>query len=188
MLLRENKIDILALNETKISDIVSNTLISINGHNYERCDRNRHGEGLLVYIKNTVAYDRLHESDIVPDHIVLKQQPFKTEPKCAKPFTIIAWYRPPNHNTDDILNIERIYKVHDNKTNCEIIIIGDLNCDDQPEQDKKSIAAKLRGFYRQYPFKQLIKEPTRTTNRSSHYLTISLLTSQILLPPQVLGH
>ena len=79
------------------------------------------------------------------------------------------WYRPPNYNTDDILNVERIYKVHD-KANSEIIIMGDLNCDDLPDQDKNSIVAKLRGFYRQYQFKQLIKELTRTNNRSSTLL------------------
>ena len=45
--------------------------------------------------------------------------------------------------------------------------MGDLNCDDLPDQDKNSIVAKLRGFYRQNQFRQLIKEPTRTTNRSS---------------------
>ena len=54
-------------------------------------------------------------------------------------------------------NFERIYEAH-NKTNSKIIIIGDLNCDDLPDQDKNSIAAKLRSFYRQYQFKQLIKE------------------------------
>ena len=67
MLLRENKIDILALNKTKISDIVRDTLISIDGYNHERCDRNRHGGGVLVYIRHTIAYDRLHESAIIPD-------------------------------------------------------------------------------------------------------------------------
>ena len=40
MLLRENKIDILTLNETKICDIVSDALISIDGYNLERCDKN----------------------------------------------------------------------------------------------------------------------------------------------------
>ena len=48
MLLRENKIDILALNETKICDIVSDALISIHGYNHERCDKNLHGGGVLV--------------------------------------------------------------------------------------------------------------------------------------------
>ena len=120
MPLRENKIEILALNETKICDIVS---ISIDGYNYERCERNRHGGGVLVYIKNTIAHDRMHESDIVPDNNCIETITIQIKPKCAKPFAIIAWYRPPYHNTDDILNIERIYKIHD-KTNSEIIIMG----------------------------------------------------------------
>ena len=102
---------------------------------------------VLVYIKNTIAYDRLHESDIVPDLNCIETVTIQIKPKFGKPFAIIAWYRLPNYNTDDILNIERIYKVHD-KTNNGIIIMGDLNCDDLLDQDKNSIVAKLRGFYR----------------------------------------
>ena len=54
-LLRENKIDILALNETKISETVGDPLISIEGYNHERYDRNRHGGGVRVYIKGTIT-------------------------------------------------------------------------------------------------------------------------------------
>ena len=39
-----------------------------------------------------------------------------------------------------------------------------MNFDDLPDQDKKNIVAKLRWFYKQYQFKQLIKKPTHTTN------------------------
>ena len=91
------------------------------------------------------------------------------KPKCAKPFVIIAWYRPPNHKIDDILNIEKVYKTFD-KTETEVIILGDVNCDDLPDQDKNSVVAKLRGFYKQYQFRQLIKHPTRTTDKSSTLL------------------
>ena len=59
------------------------------------------------------------------------------KPKCAKPFVIIAWYRPPNHKIDDTLNIEKVYKTFD-KTETEVIILGDVNCDDLPDQDKNS--------------------------------------------------
>ena len=110
--------------------------------------------------------DILHESDIVPDHNCIETVTIQIKPKCVKPFSIIAWYRPPNHNTDNILNIKRSYNVHD-KTNSEIIIMGGLNCDDLSDQDKNSIVAKLKGFYRQYQCKQLIKKPTRTTNGAS---------------------
>ena len=112
MLLRENKIDIFALNETKISETLCDSLISSKGYNHKRYDRNRHGGGVLVYIKDIITYDRIPDSDLEPN----------------------------------ILNIEKLYKNHD-KSNIEIIIMGDSNCDDQPDQGKSSIVAKLRAFY-----------------------------------------
>ena len=167
MLLRENKIDILALNETKIDEVVSDTLIGIDGYNHERFDRNRHGDGVLVYVKDTITYDRLHVNNLELDS--LETVTIEIKPKCAKSFALIAWYRPPKYNINDILNIEKIY-ITFNKADKEVLLIGDSNCDDLPDQDKNSIVAKLRGFYRQYQFKQLIKKPTRTTNKSSTLL------------------
>ena len=150
MLLRYNNIDILALNETKIDNIVSDSLFSIDGYNHERCDRNRHGGGVLIYIKDTITYDRLDISKSEVDS--LETVAIQIKPKCAKPFVIIAWCRPPKHNINDILNIEKIYKTFD-KTHNEIIIMGDSNCDDLPDQDKNSVVAKLRDFYKQYQYK-----------------------------------
>ena len=122
MLLRENKIDILALNEAKISETVCHSLIIIKGYNHERYDRNRHGGGVLVYIKDIITYDRILDSDLEPNS--LETVSIQIKPKCAKPFVIIAWYRPPQHKIDDILNIEKLYKNHD-KSNIEVIIMGD---------------------------------------------------------------
>ena len=48
--------------------------------------------------------------------------------------------------------------------------MGDSNCDDLPDEDKTSIVAKLKAFYKQYQFKQLIRKATRTTNRYSTLL------------------
>ena len=167
MLLRENKIDILELNEAKISETVCDSLIIINGYNHEGYDKNRHGGEVLVYIKDTITYDRILDSDVEPNS--LETVSIQSKPKCAKQCVIIAWYRPPKHKINDILNIEKLYKNHD-KSNTEIIIMGDSNCDDLPDQDKSSIVAKLRAFYKQYQFKQLIRKATRTTNRSSTLL------------------
>ena len=130
MLLRENKIDIFALNETKISETVCDSLISSKGYNHKRYDRNRHGGGVLVYIKDTNTYDRILDSDLEPNS--LETVSIQIKPKCAKTFVIIAWYRPPKHKIDDILNIEKLYKNHD-KSNIEVIIMGDSNCDDLPD-------------------------------------------------------
>ena len=168
MLLRDNKIDILALNETKIDEIVDDSLISIDGYFHERHDRNRHGGGVLnIYIKDTITYEKPQIDDT--KLCDLETITIQVKPKCAKPFVIIAWYRPPNHKIDDILNIEKVYKTFD-KTATEVIILGDVNCDDLPDQDKNSVVAKLRGFYKQYQFRQLIKHPARTTDKSSTLL------------------
>ena len=167
MLLRENKIYILALNEAKIRETVCDSLIIIKGYNHEGYGRNRHGGEILIDIKDTITYDRILNSDLEPNS--LETVSIQIKPKCAKPFVIIAWYHPPKHKIVDIRNIEKLYKNHD-KSNTEVIIMGDSNCDDLPDQDKSSIVAKFRAFYKQYQFKQLIKKATRTTNRSSTLL------------------
>ena len=107
-------------------------------------------------------YERLQNGDT--KLCDLETITIQVKPKCAEPFVIIAWYRPPNHKIDDILNIEKVYKTFD-KTETEVIILGDVNCD-----DKNSVVAKHRGFYKQYQSRQLIKHPTRTTDKSSTLL------------------
>ena len=87
MLLRENKIDILALNETKIDEVVSDSLIGIDGYNHERFDRNRHGGGVLVYVKDTITYDRLHMNNLELDS--LETVTIEIKPKCAKSYSLV---------------------------------------------------------------------------------------------------
>ena len=167
MLLRENKTDILALHETKIDGIVDDSFVSIDGYFHERHDRNRHGGVVLIYIKDIITYEKLQNDDT--KLCDLETVAIQVKPRCAKPFVIIAWYRSPNHKIDDILNIEKVYQTFD-KTETEVIILGDVNCDDLPDKDKNSIVAKLRGIYKQYQFRQLIKHPSGTTDKSSTLL------------------
>ena len=79
---------------------------------------------------------KFSQLDLEPNS--LETVSIQIKPKCAKPFVIIAWYRPPKHKIDDILDIEKLYKSHD-KSNTEVIIIGDSDCDDLPDQDKSSM-------------------------------------------------
>ena len=51
-----------------------------------------------------------------------------------------------------------------NTKDIEIILLGDTNCDDLPEEGKNAVVRNLRNFY---SIKQLIKKPTHTTNISS---------------------
>ena len=44
------------LNETKIDEIVDDSLINIDGYFHERHDRNRHGGGVLIYVEDSITY------------------------------------------------------------------------------------------------------------------------------------
>ena len=57
MLLHDNKIDILALNETKLDETISKCHTEIEGYNHERYDRNRHGGGVCIYLKSSINYE-----------------------------------------------------------------------------------------------------------------------------------
>ena len=57
MLLHDNKIDILALNETKLDETISKCHTEIDGYNHERYDHNRHGGGVCIYLKSSINYE-----------------------------------------------------------------------------------------------------------------------------------
>ena len=49
----ENKIDILALNETKLDSKTEDEQVSIPGYTVLHCDRNFHGGGVAIYLRDT---------------------------------------------------------------------------------------------------------------------------------------
>ena len=54
-----NTIQILGLCETFLNDDILNNELQVKGFKFERKDRNnKHGGGLLVYIKNDLSYKR----------------------------------------------------------------------------------------------------------------------------------
>ena len=82
--------------------------------------------------------------------------------KCSKSFFIVAWYRPSKYGMQTVIEMETLLNALDNESK-EIILIGDINCDDLPIDEKSTMIRKLRDLYRVYQIKQLIKEPTRST-------------------------
>ncbi|KAK2565773.1 hypothetical protein P5673_010036 [Acropora cervicornis] len=85
-------IDILAVNETRLDDSVSSSEMSIPGYCLERNDRNSHGGGVALYIRDTINYECLLNHD---SHINLEWIAVKVIKPNAKPFIVGTWYRPP---------------------------------------------------------------------------------------------
>ena len=94
MLVNELGIHILALNETKLDKSIDDSLVGIEGYTLKRCDRDRHGGGVTIYIK-----DALLDKFTVPEDLPksnLELVCLEIKPVRAAPFFVMAWYRPPN--------------------------------------------------------------------------------------------
>ena len=67
----------------------------------------------------------------------------------VNPFLIDAWYRPPKYETQTVIEMDTLLNALDNE-NKEIILIGDISCDDLPIDEKSTMIRKLRDLYRVY--------------------------------------
>ena len=90
----------------------------------------------------------------------------EVKPNCSKPFFVLAWYRPPKYETETLTEVETLLRAVESEKK-KIILIGDLNCNDLPVEDKNMMIKNLRDLYRVHQMKQLIKEPTRSTVTSA---------------------
>ena len=131
------------MNETKLDGTVDNRHICIEGYNLKRRDRNRQGGGVAIYIRDTIMYKL--KTDLTVDS--LEVLCIEVKPKCSKPFMVLAWYRPPRYETESISELDTLLKTTDNE-NKEIILIGDVNCNDLNFEEKNKILRNVRELYR----------------------------------------
>lgn len=106
-------IDLCCLNETKLGP---NQRFSVTNYTIYRNDRNTHGGGVAVLIKNNIKHHQLSSiPNVTQEHVVLKI--FTS----IGDFTIIAIYNPPNKhlNRNILTKLSNIDK--------SVLILGDLN-------------------------------------------------------------
>ena len=162
ILIKENKVDVIASNKTKLDKKIADDAIAIDDFILKHLDKNRHGGGVAIYIRETLNFE--HRVDFPTGN--LEAICIEVKPKCGKPFFIVAWYRPPKYESETLVEMETLLKALENEKK-EIILIGDLNCNDLPADDKNMMIKQLRDLYRIYQLKQRIKEPTRSTLTSA---------------------
>ena len=105
-LIRDNKIDILAINETKLDNRVKDETVAISDYCLKRFDRNRHGGGVAVYIREALNFE--HRIDFPMGN--LETICTEVKPNCSKPFFVLAWYRPPKYETDTLTEMETLLR------------------------------------------------------------------------------
>ena len=155
------KATIIALSETWLDDSVTDAEICIEGYSVLRRDRNRHGGGVCLYIKNEIAFNP--RSDLNSDQIETVWVDLLL-PK-SKPITVGSCYRPPDDN-NFLSNLEVI--ISQVKSDCELILLGDLNIDYLRKTGP--LFSKLESMLHIFACKQVINSPTRVTDSCSSLL------------------
>ena len=168
MLVNELGIHILALNETKLDKSIDDSLVGIEGYTIKRCDRDRHGGGVAIYIKDTMLDKSTMREDLPKSNLELvciEIKPFR-----AAPFFVMAWYRPPNVSVDAFDQMEVCLQFLDREDK-ETILLGDTNCDFLPKfsgeghtntNDLTAHSLRLLEIYNLFGFHQLIEKPRET--------------------------
>ena len=168
MLVNELGIHILALNETKLDKSIDDSLVGIEGYTLKRCDRDRHGGGVAIYIKDTLLDKCTMREDLPKSNLELVCIEIKLVR--AAPFFVLAWYRPPNVS-DGFDQMEECLQFLDREDK-ETILLGDTNCDFLPKysregdtnpNDLPAHSLRLLELYNLFGLHQLIESPTRET-------------------------
>ena len=150
-LITKNDFDILGVNETWLSDAVSDHELKLPGYDILRNDRNRHGGGVCLYIKDTIQYHRRSDIDETTTESIWIRCPNKQDT-----VNIAVIYRPPSANSayyDNILNQIELIKSEDE----HLILMGDLN------YDYLQTPNAINFIETAYDMKQLVQSPTRET-------------------------
>ena len=67
IILDDQYFDVLALNETRLDENISNQDMFIQNYDLIRADRSRSGGGVCLYVKNSINY--LNRNDLVGDNL-----------------------------------------------------------------------------------------------------------------------
>ena len=162
-----NKLDVLAINETKLDDSISDVELNIYGYDLIRRDRHRNGGGVCFFVKSSINYT------IRPDLRLEKLENLCIEihKTNCKPFLIVTWYRPPSSNIDIFDHYETLVARIDTEGK-ELYLMGDTNCDlkvndnyDNHYYNNNSVT--LLRINAIYGLTQIIKDKTRITGTTS---------------------
>lgn len=163
-MLSDRPIDILAINESKLDDTISDNEIHISGYESIRSDRStngRSGGGVCFFIRSEINYSV--RSDLICEH--LESLTVEIKKPRSRPFAVMTWYRPPDSSIDLFKPFEELIGKLDSE-NIEYYVLGDLNCNmAAPKFDNSTNI--LSNIAEVYGLDQLITEYTRITDKSS---------------------
>ena len=145
--------DVLQISETKLDDTFPNNQFTMEGYKIiARLDRNQHGGGIIIYVKECVPSKIVGDIPFNPE-----EEGFFIELKLRNTkWLLFRGYNPKKEFIVKFINnLESALSKHMHNYD-NIIVMGDLNCDMLNVIE----CNKLIHFSEVYSIKNLIQEPT----------------------------
>ena len=165
-LLNASNLDVLGLCETFLDENVDKYEYMIDGYNAVAKHRNKHGGGVLVFVKQNIKYESIDiksSTDIESVWINIKHDKGN--------FVVGTMYRPPSASRDYYSGmLEQLDFVNVNHD--KAILMGNLNFNYKIDESLHS--NPLYHIESLYDMKQLVLEPTRVTLTTSTLLDVIL--------------
>ena len=172
--IRNSNVDFFTLSETWLSESIPNEIISIEGYNVTRLDRNwndldnlhspKRGGGLACYVKKGIEFSDSIHANLNVSCKDLEMMWLKVSINKVRPIVIVTIYRPPQGNYTRCCEIiGNAFDRANLKDNTDIFLLGDFNIN---FSDKKSPSYRELSFTTQsLGLRQLILSPTRVAWR-----------------------
>ena len=130
--------------------------VAIQGYVTYRKDRNRHGGGIMVYVRDTIQ-SSLHPSLITPTDTELLWICIRIS---HTKYTFGAFYCPPSSGEDPLLKLQQSLQLLNPSELQNLIICGDFNID-QGQVNQSPLSVCFDHFLTVFDLSQVVVEPTR---------------------------
>ena len=117
--------DLICIVESWLSDDIPSDEISLNGYHLCRLDRDRHGGGVLIYLRDVFQFTRLPPPNSNLELLTLSQQNNIVPTR----FYITVFYRPPSSGLSLLDDLSKYLESINSAQFKNFIIIGDFNID-----------------------------------------------------------
>ena len=154
------KLDVFCINESWLDDSIGEYEYEINGYQIFSKHRNRHGGGIVVYIKDSLIVMRRNDLEITDVECIWLEITMSN-----KNILLCSMYRPPSANAsyfDNMLNMFEKACFEDKLIN----IIGDLNINTDYDSSQIDLIESLNCLT------QLIEKYTRVTQTSKSIIDL----------------
>ena len=158
-------VDLYCICETFLTEHTQDNYVKVKGFDLVTKDRtHKQGGGLIMYVRRGLDFKRRKDLETNSIEVIWLELLLSN-----KPILLCSIHRPPNDDShlihDWLTHMEDMltWAYSENKP---LVLTGDFNIDLLKEDNSNTLRTEWESLYENFELVQIIKEPTRVTDRS----------------------